>query len=340
MSTSILWGNTAAGSGPQIHDAGTGSIDVIYSNVQGDEVHAGAGNINLDPLFVGGTKHVLRLQTESPCIDEGDPELPPDLADLDGDGDTAEPLPLDLAGNTRAVGTAVDMGAYEFFEGCGNAIIEAPEECDDGHRVDGDGCSATCEWEPGYGYETCAEIVAADSESADGRYTLQLDGDPSKPWLAYCHDMAGTPAEYLQLVNIDGDFNFSQYTAGGASPGSNVRSHYYRIRLDPATLLVNTAYVDDPDYSVSSGALDDGTNSMSYAQAQACITPENDAGLANVDLTGTPFVVAENAFVTEGFRPAGGATYSADRKVVDLTGGGHCGATRAVDGSLQLEYAD
>src|SRR5262249_23673594 len=33
--------------------------------------------------------------------------------DLDGDGDRAEPLPLDLAGGPRVVDVAVDMGAYE-----------------------------------------------------------------------------------------------------------------------------------------------------------------------------------------------------------------------------------
>jgi cysteine-rich repeat protein len=31
---------------------------------------------------------------------------------------------------------------------CGDGIIEAPEECDDGNRLNGDSCSANCEWEP------------------------------------------------------------------------------------------------------------------------------------------------------------------------------------------------
>lgn len=33
--------------------------------------------------------------------------------------------------------------------------------------------------------------------------------------------MAGTPSEYLSLVNTGGDFNFAQYTGGGGSPGSD-----------------------------------------------------------------------------------------------------------------------
>ena len=38
--------------------------------------------------------------------------------------------------------------------------------------------------------------------SADGEYTLYVGGAADQPWPAYCHDMAGTPAEYLVLVNL------------------------------------------------------------------------------------------------------------------------------------------
>ena len=116
------------------------------------------GNISDDPLFVQepdpgpdaewGTEDDEmgdpRLLFGSPCIDAGDNDgVPPDTADLDGDSDTAEPLPLDLAGNPRflddpltadtgSAGAAgppvVDMGAYEFFADCNDNGI--PDECD------------------------------------------------------------------------------------------------------------------------------------------------------------------------------------------------------------------
>jgi parallel beta-helix repeat protein len=57
----------------------------------------------------------VRLSAGSGCIDVGDDaSLPADTADVDSDGDTAEPLPLDLDGNPRISGSFVDMGAYEF----------------------------------------------------------------------------------------------------------------------------------------------------------------------------------------------------------------------------------
>lgn len=134
VTNSILWGNTP----DQIYDSGSSYTTVDYSNVQGGWV--GTNNINADPLFVdpdgadnipGTEDDNLRLQPGSPCIDAADnTAVPPDSADLDGDGDTTERTPFDLDGNPRFVDDpntvdtgvpdppdypeVVDMGAYEF----------------------------------------------------------------------------------------------------------------------------------------------------------------------------------------------------------------------------------
>ncbi|MCA9309944.1 MAG: right-handed parallel beta-helix repeat-containing protein, partial [Phycisphaerales bacterium] len=95
---SIVWGNEGSNEIYDPFDPAT----VRYSCVEGG--HAGLGNIDADPLFVGGSELAsssvlfdVRLRPGSPCIDAGGPApLPPDLTedvmgcprieDIDGDG--------------------------------------------------------------------------------------------------------------------------------------------------------------------------------------------------------------------------------------------------------------
>ncbi len=124
------------------------NMTVGHSDVQGGQAAIFAvggltwepGNIDADPLFVDpdGTDNDpstardndYRLGAGSPCIDAGDNQrVPQDTADLDGDEDTSEALPLDFDGELRFVddpdiadtgqGSApiVDMGAFEFQVG-------------------------------------------------------------------------------------------------------------------------------------------------------------------------------------------------------------------------------
>jgi Protein of unknown function (DUF1565) len=75
-----------------------GSAIITYSDIEGG--YTGTGNINTNPLFASTSN--LELQGSSPCINAGsNAGLPL--------GDTT-----DLAGYPRVMGTAVDMGVYEF----------------------------------------------------------------------------------------------------------------------------------------------------------------------------------------------------------------------------------
>jgi|GEM_PF-610076 C1A family cysteine protease len=95
--------------------------DASTTNIYYSDVNAGwpgTGNMNANPLFMGPDD--FRLQADSPCIDAGNNNLvPADITDIDGDGNTTEPIPFDIAGNPRIAdgngdGVAVvDMGAYE-----------------------------------------------------------------------------------------------------------------------------------------------------------------------------------------------------------------------------------
>ncbi|MCA9053647.1 MAG: hypothetical protein KDA75_07405, partial [Planctomycetaceae bacterium] len=69
----------------------------------------------LGPRIDGAANGDFRLGEQSKCIDAGKAEyLPPDQFDIDGDGNTSEPLPLDLNGKPRVAGKGVDFGALEY----------------------------------------------------------------------------------------------------------------------------------------------------------------------------------------------------------------------------------
>jgi len=111
INNSILWDG-----GEGIFNGDSSEITITYSDVQGGWF--GEGNIENDPLFfdpgywdpngtvdnagddfwVAGDYH---LQSNSPCIDAGDPNY------------ITEPNETDLDGNPRIVNGIVDMGVYE-----------------------------------------------------------------------------------------------------------------------------------------------------------------------------------------------------------------------------------
>ena len=104
----VVWGNTAG----SLEVAGGIALDVRFSDVAGG--WKGPSNIDADPrITVDGD--AVSIAGDSPCIDVGDTSLlPADAWDLDGDGDTGEPLPIDLLGAARVAGEAVEMGPIEY----------------------------------------------------------------------------------------------------------------------------------------------------------------------------------------------------------------------------------
>jgi hypothetical protein len=132
----------------------------------------GGGNLDDDPKFVsfidpgafgvtlpneGGD---FALNEDSPALNAGSLLLLPlDPADLDNDGDLAEQLPVDLAGNQRVVGPTVDMGPYEavdlnFLDTDGDGMSDAYEIAHSGTAIglnpfddtDGDGLTTVMEF--------------------------------------------------------------------------------------------------------------------------------------------------------------------------------------------------
>lgn len=117
FNNTIIWGNSNPGS------LG-GSIVTANSSLIEGGCPSGAictGVIGTDPQFVDMANGDLRLGGSSPAVDAGNNVfVAPDTFDQDGDGNTSEILPFDLAGRPRILDwgsddafPVVDMGAYE-----------------------------------------------------------------------------------------------------------------------------------------------------------------------------------------------------------------------------------
>lgn len=175
--------------------------------------------------------------------------------------------------------------------------------------------------DPVFLFSSCQDARNHLVQAPDGQYILLNNG---RAFTVYCYDMAGTPREYISLADTGTDVNFSQYTAGGASPGTNVRTTFTKVRVDPSTLTVD---LGDLTFSSSTGSLRHGgaaVTSMPYATAMSCVAAQNAAGVGNIDLQNTPFQV-NDSFPLGGYLPAGGAKVSQNNQLVDLSGGGYCG---------------
>jgi predicted outer membrane repeat protein len=108
---SIFYDNVAA-QGPDVYGAGgpTVSHSIIRPPYTCD---VPLTCLEADPDFVDIDGEDFTPQNPL-CIDSADSTyLPLDALDIDGDGVTTEPIPLDFQGEDRVVGSGVDMGAVE-----------------------------------------------------------------------------------------------------------------------------------------------------------------------------------------------------------------------------------
>ena len=78
---------------------------------------------------------------------------------------TKEPICRSSSGKTQACATS-----------CGNGNIEPGEQCDDGNAVSGDGCSSTCQTEPGFSCQTVQkqDTVPCTQNINEGENCLDL----------------------------------------------------------------------------------------------------------------------------------------------------------------------
>jgi hypothetical protein len=177
VSNSILWANTGSPTteGAQVY-VGAGTADLRYNLVQAwSGTLGGVANSGLDPHFANLASGDLSLAAGSPAIDSADSTaLPPDTFDLDKDGNTTEPLPLDLAMRPRLVDDSttansgagkpayLDRGAFEY---------QTP------------GCYANCDGSTTLPLLTVNDFVCFQSRFAAGDPWANCDGSTTPPIL-------------------------------------------------------------------------------------------------------------------------------------------------------------
>lgn len=190
----VLWNNETQGvidRDAQLSDDFLTSV-INYSLINGGwESRDAVGIIDADPRFedelgpdgvVGTGDENFMPRLGSPLVDAGDNlAIPPDLADLDGDGNTVERIPFDLGGGPRRMdiptqpdggnGTQpmVDIGAYELWP-CTEPDSDVDRLCDEldqcpntpsGEPVDVHGCSCNQRDSDHDGVEDCTDECPA-----------------------------------------------------------------------------------------------------------------------------------------------------------------------------------
>lgn len=209
------------------------------------------------------------------------------------------------------------------------------------------GCAGVCVNTPGsFRCEfpaTCAELRDAVLGASDGETILYVEHDPARPWSAYCHDMAGSPREYLTLPKQGDTINIGSYR-GDDSEGEMLR-RYQRIRLNPADWLVDTS---DATHSSPEGMASQGGGPVDRVAYGTVMTCDKSVAMLTVDLRGTPFHVV-GSFCTDGESDLGGSMKQGPQ-VVTVFAGGACGWTTPADdgcpfnpvngvgGKLRLSY--
>jgi hypothetical protein len=159
---------------------------------------------------------------------------------------------------------------------------------------------------------TCAAVG-----TANGTVTLYVNGDSAKPWEAEC--VGGK--SYLALSNS----NYSSYPTGTCATGTEVKTVWSKIAVDPTTLLVDTA---DYTGAVSTGNVLETTTTYTttytmipYASARTCNEPLDIGGTpgAEIDLRGTPFTIGgTSAFTAAGYMETSAVTPGGGGSAVDL----------------------
>ncbi|KAK3282587.1 hypothetical protein CYMTET_9696 [Cymbomonas tetramitiformis] len=167
----------------------------------------------------------------------------------------------------------------------------------------------------------------ASKRARDGEYDLYVNHDPRKPWRAYCVLSEQPPREYLVLHpdtrdTAQGGGNVSCALGLPDDLTLQVSTRWDRVRLSPQGLVAHTG-----DFTFAQVTANSATSGQSrtiaipFGLAMDSVGAHSYSATSRIDLRGTPFSV-HSEFCHGGTASAGGATFSEQRQVVDICGGG------------------
>jgi cysteine-rich repeat protein len=123
-----------------------------------------------------------------------------------------------------AVGTCTDAINDDLARRCGDGAIAPSEACDDRNATSGDGCSATCAIETGFGCtgepslcaSTCGDGVVASDEACDDAGRAGGDGCSASCAIETGYACSGTPSSCTPICG-DGRITGSEACDDGAA---------------------------------------------------------------------------------------------------------------------------
>jgi formylglycine-generating enzyme required for sulfatase activity len=134
--TNSLFGGNSGGNWAYFEVSGglvaTRNILQQELNESPDNLVASARFINGDGSYAEG---VRRLEAGSPGVDYGNAGgVMNDVTDMDGDGDFAEPMPLDLLGEPRPL-VGASVGAFQYFNLPSTALLLSANEIEENRAI-------------------------------------------------------------------------------------------------------------------------------------------------------------------------------------------------------------
>ncbi len=258
LTNCIVWGN----SGTQL----SGGLTVTYSDIEGD--YTGAGNLNVNPLFVNAAGGDYHLQETSDCVDAGLNSAVPVGITTDIDGDDRI---IDGDGNATAT---VDMGADETPQAIMTVWV------DDDYTAGGGNDGHT------WGVDAFA-IIQDGIDAVYSTGTVNVAGGTYIENLTFTNNIKILGAGAYQTI-VDGNNSGSVVHANGISAAG---------KIDGFTFTHGSGYVGGGLYLNSS----DLTISN-------CIITENTAtygGGMEIDLNSSPIII--NCLLANNTAAYGGA---------------------------------